>query len=123
IRMQAHSGDSGTFIRSMANRGRLGGLARATDDAITLLDAAGFDKIIVETVGAGQSEVEIANTAQTTVVIEVPGMGDDIQAIKAGVLEIADLFVVNKADREGADATIRQLRAMLHMGAAKAGWS
>jgi LAO/AO transport system kinase len=123
IRMQAHSGDAGTFIRSMANRGRLGGLARATDDAIIVLDAAGFDKIIVETVGAGQSEVEIANTAQTTVVIEVPGMGDDIQAIKAGVLEIADVFVVNKADREGADATLRQLRVMLHMGAAKTGWS
>jgi LAO/AO transport system kinase len=123
IRMQAHSGDTGTFIRSMANRGRLGGLARATDDAILLLDAAGYDIILVETVGAGQSEVEIARTADTTIVVEVPGMGDDIQSIKAGILEIADIFVVNKADRDGADATIRQLRAMLHMGAHEREWT
>jgi LAO/AO transport system kinase len=124
IRMQAHSGDPGTFIRSMASRGRLGGIARATADAIELLDAAGFDMVLVETVGAGQGEVDIASAAQTTVVIEVPGMGDDVQAIKAGMLEIADVFVVNKADREGAESTIRQLRVMLHMGGPpRGGWS
>ena len=105
IRMQPLGGDPGIFIRSMASRGRLGGIARATGDAIDLLDAAGFEIVLVETVGAGQSEVEIASAAQTTLVIEVPGMGDDVQAIKAGILEIADIFVVNKADREGADAT------------------
>jgi LAO/AO transport system kinase len=116
IRMQPLGGDAGIFIRSMASRGRLGGIARATGDAVDLLDAAGFDIVIVETVGAGQGEVEIASAAQTTLVIEVPGMGDDVQAIKAGILEIADVFAVNKADREGADATMRQLRAMLHLG-------
>jgi LAO/AO transport system kinase len=124
IRMQSHGGDAGVFIRSMASRGRLGGIARATGDAVALLDAGGFDVVIVETVGAGQGEVEVAGAAHTTVVIEVPGMGDDVQAIKAGILEIADVFVVNKADREGADATVRQLRAMLHLGEAPAhGWS
>jgi LAO/AO transport system kinase len=123
IRMQPLGGDAGVFIRSMASRGRLGGIARATGDAVDLLDAAGFDLVIVETVGAGQGEVEIASAAHTTVVIEAPGMGDDVQAIKAGILEIADVFVVNKADREGADATIRQLRAMLHLGGpARNGW-
>ena len=116
IRMQPLGGDPGIFIRSMASRGRLGGIARATGDAITLLDAAGFEIVLVETVGAGQSEVEIAGAAQTTLVIEVPGMGDDVQSIKAGILEIADIFVVNKADREDADALISQLRAMLHLG-------
>jgi LAO/AO transport system kinase len=116
IRMQPLGGDPGIFIRSMASRGRLGGIARATGDAIDLLDAAGFDLVLIETVGAGQSEVEIAGAAQTTLVIEVPGMGDDVQAIKAGILEIADIFVVNKADREGADALVRQLRAMLRLG-------
>jgi len=116
IRMQPLGGDSGIFIRSMASRGRLGGIAHATSDAIDLLDAAGFDLVLVETVGAGQSEVEIASAAHTTIVIEVPGMGDDVQAIKAGILEIADIFVVNKADREGADATIRQLRTMMRLG-------
>jgi LAO/AO transport system kinase len=100
----------------MASRGRLGGLARATADAATLLDAAGFQLVLIETVGAGQGEVEIAGAAHTTIVVEVPGMGDDVQSIKAGMLEIADLFVVNKADREGADRTVRQLRAMLHLG-------
>ncbi|HEX9370165.1 MAG TPA: methylmalonyl Co-A mutase-associated GTPase MeaB, partial [Roseiflexaceae bacterium] len=93
-----------------------GGIAHATSDTIDLLDAAGFDVILVETVGAGQSEVEIASAAHTTMVIEVPGMGDDVQAIKAGILEIADIFVINKADRDGAEATMRQLRAMLHLG-------
>jgi LAO/AO transport system kinase len=116
IRMQPLGGDPGIFIRSMASRGRLGGIAHATSDAIDLLDAAGFDIVLVETVGAGQSEVEIASAAHTTLVIEVPGMGDDVQAIKAGILEIADIFVINKADREGADALIRQLRAMLQLG-------
>ncbi|MFN8504289.1 methylmalonyl Co-A mutase-associated GTPase MeaB [Kouleothrix sp.] len=116
IRMQPLGGDPGIFIRSMASRGRLGGIAHATSDAIDLLDAAGFDMVLVETVGAGQSEVEIASAAHTTMVIEVPGMGDDVQAIKAGILEIADIFVVNKADREGADATVHQLRAMLRLG-------
>jgi LAO/AO transport system kinase len=116
IRMQPLGGDSGIFIRSMASRGRLGGIARATGDAISLIDAAGFEIVLVETVGAGQSEVEIAGAAQTTLVIEVPGMGDDVQSIKAGILEIADIFVVNKADRDGADALIGQLRAMLRLG-------
>jgi LAO/AO transport system kinase len=116
IRMQPLGGDPGIFIRSMASRGRLGGIARATGDAIALLDAAGFEIVLVETVGAGQSEVEIAGAAQTTLVIEVPGMGDDVQSIKAGILEIADIFVVNKADREGADGLISQLRAMLRLG-------
>ncbi len=116
IRMQALGGDPGVFIRSMASRGRLGGLARATADAATLLDAAGFQLVLIETVGAGQGEVEIAGAAHTTIVVEVPGMGDDVQSIKAGMLEIADLFVVNKADREGADRTVRQLQAMLHLG-------
>jgi LAO/AO transport system kinase len=123
IRMQPLGGDAGIFIRSMASRGRLGGIAHATSDAIDLLDAAGFDLVLVETVGAGQSEVEIASAAHTTMVIEVPGMGDDVQAIKAGILEIADVFVVNKADREGADATIRQLRTMMRLGGPpRGGW-
>src|SRR5512136_939802 len=103
IRMRDLSGDPGVFIRSMATRGSLGGLARATASAIKVLDAAGFDLIMVETVGAGQSEVEIAQTAHTVVVVEATGMGDDVQAIKAGLLEIADVFAVNKADRPGAD--------------------
>jgi LAO/AO transport system kinase len=123
IRMQPLGGDPGVFIRSMASRGRLGGLSRATADAVALIDAAGFEVVLIETVGAGQGEVDIARAAQTTIVVEVPGMGDDVQSIKAGVLEIADLFVVNKADREGADKTIRQLRSMLHLGAPAAdGW-
>lgn len=123
IRMQPLGGDPGIFIRSMASRGRLGGVARATGDAVALLDAAGFDVVIIETVGAGQSEVEIASTAHTTVVIEVPGMGDDVQAIKAGILEIADVFVVNKADRDGAEETARLLRMMLQLGGARSGWT
>ena len=116
IRMQDHAGDPGVFIRSMATRGSLGGLALATRDAVRLLDAAGFDLILVETVGAGQSEVEIARTAYTTLVIEAPGLGDDVQAIKAGILEIADILVVNKADRVGAHQTMRSLKAMLELG-------
>lgn len=123
IRMQPLGGDNGVFIRSMASRGRLGGLSRATADAVVMLDAAGFDVVLIETVGAGQGEVDIARAAHTTIVVEVPGMGDDVQSIKAGVLEIADLFVVNKADREGADKTVRQLKAMLHLGGpAPDGW-
>jgi LAO/AO transport system kinase len=121
IRMQPIGGDPGVFVRSMASRGRLGGIAHATADAVALIDAAGFDLVVVETVGAGQSEVEIAGTAHTTVVVEMPGMGDDVQAIKAGILEIGDLFVVNKADREGAEATLRQLRMMINLGEKQAG--
>jgi LAO/AO transport system kinase len=104
------------FIRSMATRGSLGGLSRATRDAVRVLDAAGFDVVLVETVGAGQSEVDIVRTAQTTLVVEAPGLGDDVQAIKAGILEIADVLAVNKADHPGADNTLRALRAMLELG-------
>lgn len=116
IRMNDLSGDKGVFIRSMATRGSLGGLARTTRDSVRVMDAAGFDIIIVETVGAGQSEVDIVRTAYTTIVVEAPGLGDDVQAIKAGILEIADILVVNKADRLGADQTVRGLRAMLELG-------
>jgi LAO/AO transport system kinase len=115
IRMQPLGNDPDIFVRSMASRGQLGGIARATGDVVKVLDAAGFDKIIVETIGAGQAEVEIAREAHTTVVVEVPGLGDDVQAIKAGILEIADVFVVNKADREDADKTRRHLQAMMQL--------
>jgi LAO/AO transport system kinase len=115
IRMRDLSGDPGVFIRSMATRGSLGGLARATTSAIKVLDAAGFDVVMVETVGAGQSEVEIAQTAHTVVVVEAAGMGDDVQAIKAGLLEIADVFAVNKADRPGADHTLAALEMLLDL--------
>jgi len=113
IRMNDLALDPGVFIRSMATRGALGGLARAAHDAVDLMDAAGRDPIFVETVGVGQDEVEVAGAADTVVVVSVPGLGDDVQAIKAGVLEIADIHVVNKADREGADRTMAELRAML----------
>ena len=113
IRMQELAGDPNVFIRSMASRGSLGGLAASTRDVVRALDAAGFDTIIIETVGAGQAEVEIVRAAQSVVVVTVPGMGDDIQAIKAGILEIADIFVVNKADRPGADQTAAELRMLL----------
>jgi LAO/AO transport system kinase len=116
VRMRDLSGDSGIFIRSMASRGKLGGLAQTTAAVVQVLDAAGFDIILVETVGAGQAEVDIAATAQTTVVIETPGMGDDIQTGKAGILEVADVLVVNKADRPGSDTTVKALKLMLHMG-------
>ena len=116
IRMVDLAGDAGVFIRSMATRGSLGGLARASRDAVRVLDAAGFDYVLVETVGAGQSEVDIVRLASTTIVVEVPGLGDEVQAIKAGILEIADVLVVNKADRPGALNTVRALRAMLEMG-------
>lgn len=116
IRMRDLAGDPGIFIRSMASRGNLGGLAWATADAVKVLDAGGYELIFVETVGAGQGEVSIARTAHTTIVVEVPGMGDDIQAIKAGVLEVADVFAVNKADYEGADHAVMALRMMLDLG-------
>ncbi len=116
VRMRDLAGDAGVFIRSMAARGALGGLARTTAAVVQTLDAAGFEVIIIETVGAGQSEVEIARLAHTTIVVEAPGMGDDIQAIKAGILEIADILVVNKADRPGAENTERTLRVMLEYG-------
>ncbi len=116
IRMRDLYNDPGVFIRSMATRGSLGGLARATADAVKILDAAGYDKILVETVGAGQAEVDIASTAHTTLVVEVPGLGDDIQVIKAGILEIADIFVVNKADLEGADGVALSLEVMMSLG-------
>jgi LAO/AO transport system kinase len=115
IRMQDHATDQDVFIRSMASRGHLGGLAAATPQAVRVLDAAGFDVVLIETVGVGQAEVEIASAADSTVVMLAPGMGDSIQAAKAGILEIADVFVVNKADREGADATVRDLRYMLSL--------
>lgn len=116
VRMMDLSGDDGLFIRSMASRGSLGGLARKTGDVAKILDAAGFDTILIETVGAGQAEVDIASTAHTTLVIETPGMGDEIQSIKAGILEIADILVVNKIDRPNADRVVRALKAMIMMG-------
>ncbi|MEM7533330.1 MAG: methylmalonyl Co-A mutase-associated GTPase MeaB [Chloroflexota bacterium] len=116
VRMQALSGDTGAFVRSMATRGSLGGLSKTTGDVVTILDAAGFDRIIVETVGVGQAEVAIANTAYTTLVVEAPGLGDEVQAIKAGILEIGDILVVNKGDRPGADRTIKALEMMVEMG-------
>ena len=116
IRMQTLYTDPGVFIRSMATRGAMGGLARASRDAVDLLDAAGFDWVLVETVGVGQDEVDVVRTVDTVAVVTVPGMGDDIQAIKAGILEIADVFVINKADREGVERTVRDLEMMLSIG-------
>jgi LAO/AO transport system kinase len=116
VRMSEHASDPGVYIRSMATRGHLGGLARAAPQAIRVLDAAGCEVILVETVGVGQSEVEIAAQADTSVVLLAPGMGDGIQAAKAGILEIGDVYVVNKADRDGADATARELNHMLGLG-------
>ena len=115
IRMATLGMEKGVFIRSMATRGNLGGLSRATVDAVAILDAAGFDKVIVETVGVGQDEVEIVKTADVSVVVLVPGMGDDIQAIKAGIMEIGDVFVINKADREGVLRTQKELEALLSL--------
>jgi len=115
IRMQQHHADPGIFIRSMATRGGSGGLARATADLVRLMDAAGKDYVIIETVGVGQDEVEIAGLAQVTVVVLVPGMGDDVQTIKAGIMEIADIFVINKSDLPGADVVERELQAMLSL--------
>ena len=119
IRMRDLSGDDGVFIRSMATRGSLGGLARATDEVVAVVDAAAFDVIMIETVGAGQSEVDIARLAHTTLVVEAPGLGDDVQAIKAGILEIADVLVLNKADLPGAEAATRALRGMLMLAHTK----
>jgi LAO/AO transport system kinase len=116
IRMSEHATDTGVFIRSMATRGHLGGLAWATPQAVRVLDASGFDVVLIETVGVGQSEVDVVTLADTTVVLLAPGMGDGVQAAKAGVLEIADVFVVNKADREGADTTIHDLKQMISFG-------
>ncbi len=116
VRMRDLVGDPGVFIRSMATRGSLGGLAHATDDVVLILDAMGYERILIETVGVGQAEVDIAASAHTVIVVEAPGLGDDVQAIKAGVLEIADIFVVNKADREGADRTFLALQTMLGLG-------
>ena len=116
VRMQEHATDPGVYIRSMASRGHLGGLAWSTPQVLRVLDAAGFDVVLVETVGVGQSEVEVAATADSVVVLLAPGMGDGIQAAKAGILEIGDVYAVNKADRDGADNTVRELRTVLAMG-------
>ncbi|MCH7921506.1 MAG: methylmalonyl Co-A mutase-associated GTPase MeaB [Nitrospinae bacterium] len=113
LRMQRHGTDTGVFIRSMATRGRLGGLARATSDSITVMEAMGKEVVIVETVGVGQDEVEVAKYAYTTIVMLIPGAGDDVQAMKAGVMEIGDCFVINKADREGADMAVKQVQSVL----------
>jgi LAO/AO transport system kinase len=115
VRMRDLAGDAGVFIRSMASRGSLGGLAQATAGMTQVFDAAGFDVVLIETVGAGQSEVDIARLAHTTLVVEAPGLGDDIQAIKAGILEIADILVINKADRPGVDSAERALKSMLDL--------
>lgn len=122
IRMQELSTDEGVYIRSMATRNYAGGISRATNDAARILDASGKDVVIVETAGAGQSEVEIVKVAQTVVVIHAPGLGDEIQAIKAGIMEIADIFVVNKADRENANKTVMDIQAMLQLGSKEGGW-
>jgi LAO/AO transport system kinase len=116
IRMSRHATDDGVFIRSLATRGHLGGLTRSARDVVRVLDAAGYDVVIVETVGVGQDELEITHTAHSTLVVMAPGMGDEVQAIKAGILECADVFAVNKADREGADAAVRDLELMISLG-------
>jgi len=123
IRMQAHHADTGIYIRSMATRGFLGGLAPATADVATLLDASGKDVVLVETVGVGQDEIDIVRLADVTVVILVPGMGDDVQTIKAGIMEIADVFVINKSDREGADRVEREIRAMQTLAIRRDDWT
>lgn len=124
IRMQDHAVDSAVFIRSMATRGHLGGLSLATPQAIRVLDAAGCDVVLIETVGVGQSEVEVVGVADTVIVLVAPGMGDSVQAAKAGILEIGDIFVVNKADRDGASATSRELRHMISLGSREpGGWT
>ena len=122
IRMQRHAGDSGVFMRSMATRGFLGGLARATADVALLLDAAGKQVVILETVGVGQDEVDIVRLADCTLVLVVPGLGDDVQSMKAGLMEVADIFVLNKAEREGADTLQQQIEAMLELAPARGGW-
>src|SRR5215468_6291735 len=122
IRMQTLANDPGVFIRSMATRGNMGGLARATIDAVAVLEAAGYDRTLVETVGVGQDEVDIVKAADVSVVVLVPGMGDDIQAIKAGIMEIGDIFVINKADRDGVFATEKELEALLSLAMREDGW-
>jgi LAO/AO transport system kinase len=123
IRMQAHHADQGIFIRSMATRGFLGGLARTTADVASVLDASGKDNVLIETVGVGQDEIDIVRLADVTVVILVPGMGDDVQTIKAGIMEIADIFVINKSDREGADRVEREIRSMQSLAMRKDNWT
>lgn len=124
IRMQEHALDEGVFIRSMSSRGQLGGLSSATQAAAKVLDAVGFDVIIVETVGVGQSEVDVVNAVDTVVLVLAPGAGDGVQAAKAGILEIADVYVVNKADRDGAEGVVRELRSMIGLGSqAQAAWT
>jgi LAO/AO transport system kinase len=123
IRMQSHHADPGIYIRSMATRGNLGGLARATTDAATVLDAAGKDIVLIETVGVGQDEIDIVRLADVIVVILVPGMGDDVQTIKAGIMEIADIFVINKSDREGADRVEREIRSMQSLAIRSDKWT
>lgn len=123
IRMQAHFSDPGIYIRSMATRGSLGGLARTTADVATVLDASGRDLILIETVGVGQDEIDIVRLADITVVILVPGMGDDVQTIKAGIMEIADIFVINKSDREGAERVEREIRALQSLSTRHDGWT
>ena len=124
VRMTAHAADAGVYIRSMATRGHLGGLSRATSDVALVLDAAGKDVIVIETVGVGQDEVDIVRTADVSIVVVAPGAGDDVQALKAGIMEIGDIFVVNKADREGADRAAQAIAASLSLGeaTASAGW-
>ncbi len=122
VRMQEHATDPGVFIRSMATRGHLGGMSLAAPEAVRILDAAGYDRIVIETVGVGQSEVDVAAQADTTVVVLAPAWGDAVQVAKAGILEVADVFVVNKADREGTADTVRDLKQMLHLGSAR-DWS
>jgi LAO/AO transport system kinase len=119
VRMQEHATDPDVFIRSMATRGHLGGMALAAPEAVRILDAAGYERVVVETVGVGQAEVDVAAATDTAVVVLAPGMGDAVQMAKAGILEVADLFVVNKADRDGAHEVVRELRQMLHLGAAR----
>ena len=123
IRMQDHYADPGIFIRSMATRGSLGGLARTTADVATVFDASGRDRILIETVGVGQDEVDIVRLAEVTVVILVPGMGDDVQSIKAGIMEIADVFVINKSDRDGAERVEREIKAMQSLATRTDGWT
>jgi LAO/AO transport system kinase len=123
IRMQDHYADPGIYIRSMATRGSLGGLARATADAVTVLDASGRDLVMIETVGVGQDEVDIVRLADVTIVILVPGMGDDVQTIKAGIMEIADIFVINKSDRDGAERVEREIRAMQSLSTRSDRWT
>jgi LAO/AO transport system kinase len=123
IRMQAHFSDPGIYIRSMATRGSLGGLARTTADVTTVLDAAGRDLIMIETVGVGQDEVDIVRLAEVTILILVPGMGDDVQTIKAGIMEIADIFVINKSDRDGAENVEREIRTLQSLAIRSDGWT